>query len=572
MKLKSFQIRIKIVAVLFLVVFLVIFTRLIFVQIFNHRDYKEEADRQYITPINSILKRGFIFFSKKDNSLVTAATISSGFKVAINPEKIVDKENLYLKLTPYLDIDKDTFMLRASKKNDPYEEIIHYLTKEQATEIENLGLTGISIHKENWRFYPGGQMASHILGFLAYKGDDKVGQYGLERFYEEVLSSSKDKVNVNFFAEVFSNIGESALINGQGDIVTTIEPVVQNSLESELKNIFDKWKADEVGGIIINPQNGEIYAMAAEPSFDLNNYEKVKDVKVFRNPLVENIYEFGSIIKPLVVASALDAGVITPETTYFDSGKVIIDNKEIKNFDEKGRGQATMQDILDQSLNTGMVFIEKKMGHQKFRTYMKSFGIGQKTGIDLPNETSGLISNLDSPRNIEYANASFGQGIALTPIGAVRALSVLANGGKMITPHIVKEIKYENKIDQKKEYEIKDQSIIKRETSETISRMLVHVFDNYGNGQYKLKDYQVASKTGTAQVALKDGKGYYKDRNMHSFFGYFPSTNPKFLIFLYANNPKEGARYASQTLIPPFSDLTKFLLNYYNISPDRQNY
>jgi stage V sporulation protein D (sporulation-specific penicillin-binding protein) len=569
MKLQSFQVRIRITSMLFLLVALFIITRLFFVQIIHQDEYREKADKQYATPSNNIFKRGSIFFSKKDGAVVTAATVSSGYKIAITPNKILNAEVVYEKLLPYLDIDQETFILRASKKNDPYEEIAHNLTKEQVTEIENMKLEGVSFFKDNWRFYPGEKMASHTLGFLAYKGDEKTGQYGLERTYEETLAVPKDEMNINFFAEVFSNIKYTISDKGQGDIITTIEPMVQSNLESELQEIFKKWKADEVGGIIINPQNGDIYAIAAEPSFDLNNYEKVNNTKIFRNPFVENVYEFGSIIKPLVVASALDAGVITPETTYFDKGNVTVDKKEIKNFDGEGRGLVNIQDILDQSLNTGMVFVESKLGHEKFRTYMKSFGIGEKTGIDLPNETHGLISNIDSPRNIEYANASFGQGIALTPIGAVRALSAIANGGKIITPHLVKEIKFENKIDQKIEYPTDDKLVIKPKTSETITRMLVHVFDNYNSGIHKLPHHTVASKTGTAQVAREDGKGYYEDRHMHSFFGYFPTDNPEFLVFLYVNNPKEGARYASQTLIPPFSDLTKFLLNYYSIAPDR---
>jgi cell division protein FtsI/penicillin-binding protein 2 len=175
--------------------------------------------------------------------------------------------------------------------------------------------------------------------------------------------------------------------------------------------VVNKWKADQAGGIIINPQNGEIYAMAGFPNFDLNNFRNVSDPDIFRNPLVENVFEMGSVIKPLVMASAIDAGAVTPETSYYDSGSITVDKKVISNFDKKGRGQVTMQDVLNQSLNTGMVFAESKLGHEKFREYVKAFGLGEKTGIDLPNETSGLMKNLlTSPRDIEYANASFGQG------------------------------------------------------------------------------------------------------------------------------------------------------------------
>jgi len=571
MNLSSFQTRIRIISVFVVVFALALITKLFFVQVIHKNTYTEKADKQYATPAGDVFDRGSIFFSKKDGELVAAGSVSTGFKVSIKAKDITDPEAMFTALSPYMQMDHDTFIAKAEKKNDPYEEVAVHLTKEQADEIDKLKLPGVSIFKDNWRFYPGGSLASHTLGFLAFKGDDRVGQYGLERYYDTTLSKSKDTAYVNFFAEVFSNIKEAVVNkdqNNQGDIVTTIEPSTQHTLETELKSTLDKWHADAAGGVIINPQTGEIYAMAGVPDFDLNNFGDVSNPSVYRNPIVENVFEFGSVIKPLVMAGALDAGVVTPETTYFDKGSVTVNKKVISNFDKKGRGVATMQTVLDQSLNTGMVFVESKLGHDKFRTYMKSYGIGEKTGIDVPNETSGLIKNLESPRDIEYANASFGQGIALTPIEAVRAFSSIANGGNLVTPHLVKQISYDNGITKNIDTQITRSGIIKKETSETITRMLVHVFEGYDSGVHKFEHYSVATKTGTAQVAMENGKGYYTDRHMHSFFGYFPAYDPKFLVFIFLKNPKE-VKYASQTLIPPFMNITKFLLNYYNVPPDR---
>ncbi len=570
MKSSSFVIRIRIVSIIILVIAFVLITRLFFIQVIHKNFYSEKADRQFATPSGDIFKRGNIFFTKKDGSLITGATVSTGFKIAINPSKIENKEEVYEKLSPYLIIDKDTFTERASKVNDPYEEVAINLTKEEADTVDALKLTGVSIFKDNWRFYPGESLASHTLGFIAYKGDERVGQYGLERYYNQTLSKSKDEMYVNFFAEIFSNIEDSFIRDDklEGDIVTTIEPQVEYMLESELSATLEKWDAELAGGIIMDPITGEIYAMAGAPSFDLNNFKEVKDISVYRNSLVESVFEFGSVIKPLVVASGLDLSVITPETTYYDSGSIIVNKKEIKNFDKKGRGLVTTQDILDQSLNTGMVNIESKIGHSNFRNYMKSYGIGERTGIDLPNETYGLIKNLESPRDIEYANAAFGQGIALSPIGSIRAFSVLANGGKLVTPHIVKEIKYENGTSKVLEYPYLKENLIKEETGDTITRMLVHVFESYNGGSYKINSHSIATKTGTAQVAMENGGGYYEDKHMHSFFGYFPAYNPRFIVFLFLKDPK-GINYASQTLIQPFTNITKFLLNYYNVPPDR---
>jgi len=568
MKLSSFQRRIRFIIFCIFVVAFILLSRLFFVQVIKKNIYIDKADKQYVTSASNIFNRGSIFFSKKDGSLMAAGTISSGFRIEIVPKDIVDPEDVYLKLDPYIEMDKDTFLAKVLKKDNSYKEIANKLTKEQIDEIQNLNIKGLVVSRDNWRFYPGSNLASHTLGFLAYKENSLIGQYGLERFYDSTLSKPKDEAYVNFFAEVFSNIRDTISNTSKGDIITTIEPSAQYTLESELLATLDKWKADQAGGIIMDPQTGEIYAMAGLPDFDLNNFRSVPDVSVYRNPLVENVYEFGSVIKPLVMAGAIDAGVVTPETTYNDAGFVVVDKKIINNFDNKGRGLATMQDVLDQSLNTGMVFVENKLGHDKFRSYMKSYGIGEKTGIDLPNETSGLIKNLDTPRNIEYANASFGQGIAITPVEAIRAFSIIANGGNLITPHLVKEIKYDNGLSKNIVYPVTKENILKKETTDTITRMLVHVFEAYDGGIYKFNNYSVATKTGTAQVALEDGKGYYIDRHIHSFFGYFPAYDPKFLVFIFLKNPKE-VKYASQTLIPPFINITKFILNYYNVPPDR---
>jgi len=568
MKQPSFQARIRIVAICVFLVAVVFLVRLFSLQVVNKNFYTEKADRQYITPSGNVFNRGDIFFSKKDGTLVSAASVTTGFKLAINPKKIEDENAVYDKLAPYLKMPKESFTYKAQRKNDPYEEIATGLTKEQVAEIEVLKINGLSIYKQNWRSYPSGHLAAHAIGFLAYKGDDLVGQYGLERYYNDILSKPKNEAYVNFFAEVFSNIKETFSDTAKGDIITTIEPVVEHALQKELEGVMENWSADEAGGIIINPMNGEIYALTGLPDFDLNNFKEVKNISVYRNPLVENVFEFGSVIKPLVMASAIDVGVVTPKTEYYDAGSVVVDKKVINNFDKKGRGKVTMQDVLNQSLNTGMVFAEQKLGHEKFRNYMKSYGIGEKTGIDLPNETSGLIKNLESPRNIEYANASFGQAFALTPIEAVRAFSILANGGNMITPHLVKEIKYENGLSKKVEYPFVKTNILKKESTDTITEMLIKVYESYDSGRHKIPSHSIATKTGTAQVAKETGGGYYDDRNMHSFFGYFPARDPQFLVFLYVKNPK-GIKYASQTLILPFNSLAKFLINYYNLPPDR---
>lgn len=570
MDMSSFKSRIRVVASCVFLFACILVLKLFFVQVVHAGSYSGRADRQYASPVGDMFDRGTIYMTKRDGSLLASATVMTGFKLAIKPKNISDIEDTFTKLVAVVpDLDHDDFVTSASKKNDPYEELANHLTKESADAILSLNLPGVSLYKEKWRFYPGGDLAGNTLGFVAFKGDDRVGQYGLEKFYNKILAKSKEEAYVNFFAEVFSDIGKSFKSTREGDVVTTIDPATQDMLDSQMRGVYEKWNADSAGAIVMDPHTGAIYAISTMPNFDLNNSGKVKDPRLYGNPLVENVFEFGSVIKPLVVAGALDAKVITPETKYYDAGSVKVSKKEIFNFDKKGRGTVNMQEVLNQSLNTGMVFIEGKLGHDKFRTYMKSYGIGEKTGVDLPNETSGLIKNLDSKVDVDYATAAFGQGIAVTPVEAIRAFSVIANGGKLITPHIAKSIVYDDGTSKELVYPVLKDGIISKDASETITRMLVHVFDHaYGQGKYKFEHYSVATKTGTAQVARDDGKGYYEDRHMHSFFGYFPAYDPKFVVFMYLKNPK-GVNYAAETLIPPFVETSKFLFNYYNITPDR---
>ncbi len=549
---------------------LVLVGKLFYVQVVHSSLYSERADRQYATPTENIFERGTIFFSRKDGQLVSAAMQTTGFKLAIDPSKISDPEAVYKIISEILPVNKEDFMAKAGKKDDPYEEVATHMSKEEADAISALKIPGLNIFKEKWRFYPGETLASHALGFVGYKGSELGGRYGLERQYDSELSRNKNNPYVNFFAEVFSNINQAILGGGEkeGNVITTIEPAVQSFLEKKIEEVSNKYGTDSVGGIIMNPKDGSIYALGVKPDFNPNEFGKVKKISTFSNPLVENVLEFGSVVKPLVMASALNEGVISPATQYEDKGSVIVEKKEIFNFDKKARGVVNMQEVLNQSLNTGMVFVEQKLGRAKTKDYLLSFGIKEKTGIDLPNETSGLVSNLESPREIEFANASFGQGIALTPIEMIRALASLSNGGKLVVPHVVREIKYADGTSKEFLYETKPTKITP-ETGNTITSMLVLVMDKaIKGGLGKIDNHSVAVKTGTAQVADTQNGGYYEDRHTHSFFGYFPAYDPEFIILLYAVNPK-GVEYAATTWSDPFLDLTKFLLNYYEVPPDR---
>jgi cell division protein FtsI/penicillin-binding protein 2 len=568
---EGFVNRIRFLSICILVVAFILVAKLYHVQIVQGSTFVERAERQYMSPGKSLFDRGSIYFSTKDESLIAGATLKSGYIVSLNPKILQNPQDAYNKISEIIPLNKDAFFAKANKKDDPYEEIAKRVEPEAGEKIAALKIPGVSIYKDRWRFYPGAQSASHTLGFISFgKNDVLGGQYGLERAYEDILGRSTENVYVNFFAEIFSNI-DTKIIKGrelEGDIVVTIEPTVQSYLEQTLAQVNTKYGSEMTGGVIMNPKTGEIYAMAVTPTFDSNNFQKEKSSNIFSNPLVENVYEMGSIVKPLTVASGIDAKAITAKTTFEDRGFLQVNGATIYNFDKKARGVVDMQAVLNNSLNTGVSFIVSKMGKEKFSEYMYKLGVAELTNIDLPNEGTPLAENLKSPRDIEHFTASFGQGIAVTPISMTRSLAALANGGVIVKPHLVKKINY--KIGIAKDIAPDEvRRVFKPETSEEISRMLVNVVDKaLVNGEIKNDHYSVAAKTGTAQMAKTDGSGYYDDRYLHSFFGYFPAFDAKFIVFLYTVHPK-GVDYASQTLAYPFADIEKFLINYYQVPPDR---
>ncbi|PCI90572.1 hypothetical protein COB18_00640 [Candidatus Kaiserbacteria bacterium] len=565
----NFKIRTRVILGAILLVACVLIVRLYFLQIVHGTEYRAEASDQYVSTSGGFYDRGSIFFVSKDGLEVRGATIRTGYILALKPIEVTDVDQLYRVLAPYTEIDQETFYFRANKEGDPYEEIAIHLNEIQADEIREYDLDGVLLIPQRWRYYPSGSLAAHTLGFVAYDGEERNGRYGLERHFEDVLVRGASSLYVNFFAELFTNIREVVFVplnKREGDIITTLEPEVQLHLEGVLAELHEKWDSKFTAGIVIDPQTGAIRALAVTPTFDLNDFGSA-EIAQFANPLIERVYEMGSIMKPLTMAAGLNSGAITPESTYNDRGSLTLDGYTISNYDGRARGVVPMQEILSQSLNTGVSHIVEQMGKDEFRRYMYRFGMNEETGIDLPNEARNLTANLNSPRDLEYATASFGQGIALTPMNMVRALSALPDG-YLEQPHVISAIQPLNGITHTMDYSDVREQVLSPETVEEVTRMLVKVVDEaLLGGTVKMEHYSIAAKTGTAQIASPNG-GYYEDRYLHSFFGYFPAYDAKYLVFLMNVEPKD-VQYASQTLTEPFMDMTQFLINYYDIPPDR---
>lgn len=554
--------RLYIIVVAVCAAFFLIIFRLFTLQVLNYEKYREISLNQRENFFKSSLpRRGDIFLTAKNGQYSIAASTKKGFLAYLNPRVLENPEVDYLKLSSVMNIDKDTFLKFSQKKDDPFEILQRKLSEEEAEKILSLNIKGIGIVEDEWRFYPLGAFLSHVLGFSSVVSNAVQGKYGVEKFYDEVLSGGKESFgSKGFFSAIASTFGEISK-DGQ-DIFLTIEPNAQKIAESELSELFNKWNAKSGGILVLNPRNGEVIAMAGFPEFDSNKYFEEKNLNVFLNPFTEKIFEMGSVFKPVTMAIGIDSGSITPTTIYMDNGFVEINGAKLRNFDEKPRGERNMTQVLEESLNTGAVFAMRSAGKQTFKEYLERFGFYEKTNIDLPGEVRSNLSNLESGREVEFATASFGQGIAITPISMARALGVLANKGKLVEPTIL----FDN--NGKSENKNEGKQVIKEETAFLVSKMLVDVVDRaLAEGKAKMDGYSIAAKTGTAQIP-DPATGGYSEEYFHSFFGYFPAYDPQFLIFMFLEKPV-GIKYASQTLTDPFINITKFLINYYTILPDR---
>jgi len=566
---REFRFKLRLISLVVVIAALCIIARLYFLQIVDGEEYVLRAERQYQNR-EDVFDRGSIYFTRKDGTLISSAAVSSGFRIALDVRQVTNAEDAYAKLSEHIPLEEAVFYEAVEKTQDPYEVLMTRVSESAGEAIAKLDIPGVIVERERWRSYPTAEKAASAIGFVAYDETNTItGRYGLERYYEETLSREHSGLFGNFFAQLFANLenvtGDARSVK-EGDVITALEPMVQEKLLHVLEKVTSMYGSRTSGGIIMVPSTGEIVALQSYPTFDPNDFRN-SDPNLFGNPLVEHVYEFGSIMKALTMTAGLDAGVISPGSTYTDTGCKTLNTKRFCNHDLKARGVTGMQDVLSHSLNLGVAYIAEQLGFSRFREYFKKLGFDTETGIDLPSEVRGQMNNLDGEIAVEFATASFGQGIAVSPIEMIRALGTLANEGQIVTPHLARAIRLENGIEKKLLWGKPERVFSKEAVAET-TRMLVEVVDKeLAGGTVSIEEMSVAAKTGTAQVAGPEG-GYEAGTYFHSFFGYFPAFSPQFIILLYTREP-QGVQYASETLTHPFMELTEFLISYYNIPPDR---
>ena len=546
--------------------------RMYSIQVVAYEKYKLIAENQHKIFQELIPKRGEIYL--QDDKDLYPLAINQELQMAYAvPKEITDKNKTIDAINSVLGVEKDVLENKLSNPEDMFEILKHKLTEEETAKIKELNLPGIHLTSESFRYYPAGVLASQVVGFVGSDGNEYRGRYGLELYWDKEMHGEEGSLNQeNDAGGRWISIADRDLRPAKKgeNLVLTINHTVQYEVEKILRETVEQHGADSGTIIAMEPKTGKILAMANSPSFNPNDYAKVEDMNLFLNPAIDLPYECGSVFKAITAASGIDAGKIEPDTTYTDTGGVQSAGYEIKNSDGKAYGSQTMTQVLEKSLNTGAIFIEKMLGNKNFADYVKKFGFGDKTGIELPGELGGNISNLENTRSdIQFFTASFGQGITVTPIQLLSAYAVIANKGKLMKPQVVDEIIYsDGRVEKIEPQEIRQ--VISEESAGKVGQMLRSVVTDGHGKRANVPGYLVAGKTGTAQVAKSGSKGYEEGLAIGSFAGYAPLDDPQFAVLVKINNPKD-VQWAESSAAPAFSRVMKLLLEYYKIKPTEEN-
>lgn len=563
--------RFRILKIFFILIACLIGWRLFVLQILAHKHYSAIASGQHDISQALEPERGEIFFRDgKTGKLYPLAVNQNFYNIYVEPNRIEDPHSAAYQLSSILEMDEYEIVKRLSKKDDPYEPLKKKVSEEVYEKVMSLNLQGVGAEKISYRYYPEKNVGGQILGFVGVNDDGSYsGRYGLEGYFEEKLKgergfikSERDALGRLLFTGDFDLVEAR---NGS-DIILTLDRNIQFFVCEKLKEAVEWHQADGGTVIVMEPSTGAILAMCSVPDFDPNKYNEVEDISVFNNPAIFYQYEPGSIFKAITMAAGLDLGKINPDTVYNDTGSVTIGGHTITNSDNKSYGWQTMTNILEKSLNTGAVFVARKIGVKDLLKYIENFNFGSISGIELQKEVAGDVSSLRKKGEIYLATASFGQGISVTPLQIVSAFAAIANGGVLMKPYIVDEIGTRESGEMLKTESKEIRRVISQRTSNLLSAMLVSVVEKGHGKRAGVPGYYIAGKTGTAQVPTKGG--YEKDVTIGSFAGFGPADNPRFAMIVKIDNPKD-VQWAESSAAPLFGKIATFLLQYFEVPTER---
>ena len=539
--------RLKIFVVGVVLVFIVVILKVFYIQVFEYDKLSSLASSLWSRNLPIEADRGKIY---DRNGIVLADNITTTSLVLI-PNQIKDKEYATKKLAEILNVSYDT-MKEHVYKNTSIERVHPFgrrLDYSVAEKIEKLGIEGVYLVRESKRSYPYGSSLSHTLGFV---GIDNQGLSGIELEYDDYLTGEYGAIK--YFSDAKGNKLELSQVyqapsNGV-NITLTINQKIQASIERELDNVVTKYNPETALAIAMDPNNGEILAISSRPNFDAVNYQEYSQEVLNRNLPVWATYEPGSTFKIITLAAALNEGLVNLDNeNFYDAGSVKVANAKIKCWKAGGHGAQTFLQVVENSCNPGFVELGNRLGKEVLFDYIDKFGFGKKTGVDLNGEATGIIFNLDKVGPVELATTAFGQGVSVTPIQQITAVSAAINGGTLYKPYIVKSLN-----DPETNSVIKENTptvvrkVITEETSKEVRRALESVVTNGSGRNAYIEGYRVGGKTGTAQK-VENGR-YLVGNYILSFIGFLPADDPEIVVYVAINNPKRVVQYGGVVSAP----------------------
>ena len=564
--------RLYTLAIIFVLFWLIVAGRLIYIQAFQAKKYAAKASVQQSRKFEIPASRGIVYV-KDSQDLYPIALNNKVYTLAVDPKFIKDADNTAQKLNEIINSNKDEIKNQIIK-DSRYIEINKSINTDQAEKIKSMSLPGVILIERASRFYPEGSLFSHVLGYV---NDDGKGQYGFEQFNDEAMGGTNGQYNTATDAlgvpirSADNTISEP--VAGK-DYVLTLDRGLQSVAQEALKQAVESNRAESGSIIVMDVKTGAIKAMVNYPDYDPNNFRQVKDYKVFSNTAVSSLFEPGSGFKVVTMAAGLDTGKIRPNTTFNDTGEVKVGDKVIKNAENHKFGISTMTDVIQKSLNTGVVFVLQSLGgttgkitpegKQSFFSYIEKFGFGKITGIEQAGEVSSKVKQ-PSTYDVDYANMSFGQGISVNSLQLLTAVGAIANKGVLMKPYLVEgELQSDQTIKKTQPQIVR--GVISPETATVFSEIMTQVVEQGSGYLTKMNGYKIAGQRGTAQVPRADGKGYEDNKNIGSFVGFAPADDPKFVMLVRVDYPKaEG--FAEKTAVPAFATVAKELMRYYQIPP-----
>lgn len=538
------RVRLPIISIGFTLLFLGLIANIYKLQIRKSDYYSAQAASQYRSAGFLEPSRGNIYFTDRNENQIPTVMNKDFPVIFAVPTEIKDPESFAAALSPILLTDERKLAQSLGRPKDQYELLARKATDNQVSRVSDLKLKGIYIDKENLRSYPFNSLASDVLGFVAPSAGDAglSGRSGLELYFNDLLSGAPGTFEGNRVTDPVAG----------KDLALTLDINIQTRAEEILQNLVQKYNAQRGMFIVEDPNTGKILAMGSFPDFDPNNYS-ASPMENYLNPDIQGVFEPGSVMKIATMAAGLDSGKITPDTTFFDSGSLTLNGRTIHNANMEAYGKINMTQVIEHSVNTGAAYAEHLIGPDIFYNYLVKFGFGQKTGITLPGEVSGSLANLKSSyREINFATAAFGQGVSVTPLQMVNAISAVANGGTLMRPYLLAD-----------DQPLAVRRVISDVAAKQVTDMMVNAVQKAVVAQ--IPNFDIAGKTGTAQIPDFKNGGYTQNY-IHTFIGFAPAYHPKFTILMRIDNP--NARLAGQTVVPAFRELAEYILNYYNIPPD----